>query len=205
MFLTGHVRFGGWALEKYLEPSRQLAGALPYDYFHDPEHDGFAAVAFSGKGGKPHRKFDEAGLPLCDAGLSMPLKFTYKDRTTAIIPYARAKHVCPLLHPQPDGQVCPVAHKNWSKGGCTTHIANTIGARIRHQLNRESAAYKAVYNQRTAVERINSQAVALGIERPKLRNQQAIANQNTLIYLLINLKAIQRVLAKLAEAKVSGK
>jgi hypothetical protein len=38
-----------------------------------------------------------------------------------------------------------------------------------------------------------------------LRNQQAIANQNTLIYLLINLKAIQRVLAKLAEAKVSGK
>lgn len=35
-------------------------------------------------------------------------------------------------------------------------------------------------------ERINSQALDLGIERPKLRNQRSIANQNTLIYVLIN-------------------
>ena len=34
---------------------------------------------------------------------------------------------------------------------------------------------------------------ALGIERPKLRNQLAIANQNTLIYILINLRAMQRL------------
>jgi hypothetical protein len=176
-----------------------------HDYFYDPEHGGFAAVPFSEKGGKPHRQFNEDGLPLCDAGLAMPLKFTYQDRTTAIIPYERAKHVCPLLQPQPDGHVCPIAHKNWSKGGCATHIANTIGARIRHQLNRESEAYKAVYNQRTAVERINSQAVALGIERPKLRNQQAIANQNTLIYLLVNLRAMQRVLEKLEKTDESNK
>lgn len=164
-----------------------------YDYFHNPGHEGFAAVAFSGKGGKPHRQFDEAGLPLCDAGLAMPLKFTYTDRTTAIIPYERAKHLCPLLHPQPNGQTCPIAHKNWPKGGCSTHLAHTAGARLRHQLDRDSDRYKSVYNQRTAVERINSQAVALGIERPKLRNQQAIANQNTLIYLLINLRAMQRL------------
>lgn len=176
-----------------------------YDYFHNPAHEGFAAVAFSEKGGKPHRHFDETGLPLCDAGLAMPLKFTFTDRTTAIIPYERAKHVCPLLHPQPNGQICPIAHKNWVKGGCTTHIAHTVGARIRHQLDRKSDTYKAVYNQRTAVERINSQAVALGIERPKLRSQPAIVNQNTLIYLLINLQAIQRVLAKLAETSVSSK
>jgi len=32
-----------------------------------------------------------------------------------------------------------------------------------------------LYNQRTAVERINAQAVALGIERPHLRNGAAIA------------------------------
>jgi hypothetical protein len=35
--------------------------------------------------------------------------------------------------------------------------------------------------------------VALGIERPKLRNGKAIANQNTLIYVLINLRALHRV------------
>jgi len=32
-----------------------------------------------------------------------------------------------------------------------------------------------------------------GIERPHLRNGRAIANQNTLIYLLINLRFLQRL------------
>jgi len=171
-----------------------------YDFFDSPQHDGFAAVPFSEKGTKlVRRQFDEAGLPLCEAGLAMPLKFTYNDRTTAIIPYRRAKHVCPLLHPEPTGESCPIQHKKWAKNGCATHLAATSGSRIRHQLDRTSEKYKAIYAQRTAVERIFSQAKALGIERPKLRNQQAIANQNTLIYLLINLRTMQRVLAKLAE------
>jgi hypothetical protein len=69
------------------------------------------------------------------------------------------------------------------------------GARLRYQLDRESAAYKSIYHQRTATERINSQALALGIERPHLRRQSAIANQNTLIYVLINLRALQRIRA----------
>lgn len=56
-------------------------------------------------------------------------------------------------------------------------------------------------HQRTAVERIFSQAVALGIERPKLRNQQAIANFNTLTYVLINLRAMQRILDAAGLAK----
>ena len=42
------------------------------------------------------------------------------------------------------------------------------------------------------VERINSQAEALAIIRPKLRNGRAIANRNTLIYVLINLRALAR-------------
>jgi hypothetical protein len=74
-----------------------------------------------------------------------------------------------------------------------TTIATSIGARIRHQLPRDSQAYKHIYQQRTAVERIFSQAKALGIERPKLRNGQAIANLNTLIYTLINLRLLQRI------------
>jgi hypothetical protein len=184
---------------------RPLYGALDagfdafyiYDYFHSPDHNGFAAIPFSEKGGYARREFNEDGLPLCAAGLAMPLKFAYTDRTTAIIPYQRAKHVCPLLFPQPDGQTCPIEHKNWPKGGCSTSIANTIGARLRHTLDRQSDRYRLVYDQRTATERIFSQAVALGMERPKLRNQAAITNQNTLIYLLINLRAIQRVLNKL--------
>lgn len=170
-----------------------------YDYFHSPDHDGFAAVPFSEKGGQPFRRFSQDGLPLCEADLPMPLKFTYQDNTTAIIPYQRAKHVCPLLYPQPSDIPCPIQHKHWPHGGCSTTLANTPGARIRHQLDRDSQLYKHVYLQRTATERIFSQAVNLGIERPKLRNQQAIINLNTLTYLLINLRAMQRLLHQLAK------
>ncbi len=69
----------------------------------------------------------------------------------------------------------------------------------RYQLDRESDAYKEVYKQRTATERINSQAVDLGIERPRLRNGQAIARLNTLIYILINLRACQRIRQRKAQ------
>jgi hypothetical protein len=78
-------------------------------------------------------------------------------------------------------------------------MPTAAGARIRYQLDRESDRYKEVYKQRTAVERIFSQAVALDIERPKLRNQRAITNQNTLTYVLINLRAMQRIAATLVK------
>lgn len=112
-----------------------------HDYFHSDDHDGFAAVPFSEKGGKPSRQFAEDGRPLCAAALPMHLKFVYTDRTTAIIPYQRAKYVCPLLDSQSDAAGCPVDHKLWPKNGCTTTLAHTPGARIRHQLDRESTTF----------------------------------------------------------------
>jgi len=72
-------------------------------------------------------------------------------------------------------------------------MSTSIGARLRYTLDRESQLYQDIYKQRTAVERINSQAVDWGIERPHLRNGQAIANLNTLIYTLINLHFLQRL------------
>ena len=72
-------------------------------------------------------------------------------------------------------------------------MPTSIGARLRYTLDRDSETYKNIYKQRTAVERINSQAKALGIERPYLRNGAAITNQNTLIYILINLRMLQRI------------
>ena len=172
-----------------------------YDYFHSDTQHGFAAVPFSEKGGykAQQRQFDENGLPLCQAGLAMPLKLTFTDRTRAIIEHERGKYTCPLLFPQPTGQTCPIDHDRWKKGGCTADMPTSHGARLRYQLDRHSPAYKQVYKQRTATERINSQAVALGIERPHLRNGAAIANQNTLIYLLINLRLLQRIFWRLAE------
>jgi len=162
-----------------------------HEYFHSDDHDGFAAIPFVRRGGY-QRSFDAQGLPLCQAGLAMPLKYTFQAKNT-LFPHQRGRYVCPLYFPEKNGQSCPINHKRWPKGGCSSTLATSIGARLRYQLDRSSDRYKQVYNQRTATERINSQAVELGIERPKLRNGQAIANINTLIYILINLRTLQRI------------
>ncbi len=162
-----------------------------YDYFHNS--GGFAAIPLVEKGRGMSRIFDPNGLPLCPANLAMPLKMTYRDRTSLIIEYDRGEYVCPLFFPTPTNQPCPVNDEHWNKGGCATTLATSPGARIRHTLDRNSDAYKLIYRQRTADERVNSQAVAFGIERPKLRNADSIRNLNTLIYVLINLYALQRV------------
>jgi hypothetical protein len=167
-----------------------------YAYFHrDDDPAAFAAVPLVAKGGY-RRTFDPSGLPLCKAGLPMPLKLTFMARKGCLVPHEKGRHACPLLFPEPTGAICPIDDPHWAKGGCTTTLATSVGARIRYQLDRDSQAYKDLYKQRTATERINAQAVALGIERPKLRNGAAIANLNTLIYVLINLRALQRVRAK---------
>lgn len=167
-----------------------------YEYFHSDEHDGFAAVPLTGRGGT--RLFDQQGWPLCQAGLPMPLKSTFWSKAT-LFEHERGRYVCPLRYPNPTNQTCSIQHKQWPKGGCISTLPTSIGTRLRYQLDRHSHAYKQVYKQRTANERINSQAEALGIERPKLRNLQAIANQNSLIYILINLRALHRIRKQQAE------
>jgi len=169
-----------------------------YAYFHrSDEKEAFAAVPFSKKGGHK-RSFSSEGLPLCKAGLPMPLKQTFISKTS-LVEHERGRYVCPLHFPKETSEACPIDYKDWAKKGCVTTLATSVGARIRHQLDRHSETYTQIYKQRTATERINSQAVALGIERPKLRNQQAIANQNTLIYVLINLRALHRLRRKKAK------
>lgn len=173
-----------------------------YEYFYrldDPS--AFAAVPFAEKGGYKSRKFSPEGLPLCEAGLPMPLLFTYTDRTLTLIEHERGKYVCPFFSkqakPKSARQACPIHHKKALNGGCTASMPTSIGARLRYSLDRQSQIYKEIYAQRSATERINSQAVALGIERPMLRNGAAIANINTAIYTLINLRFLQRVRLRL--------
>jgi len=64
---------------------------------------------------------------------------------------------------------------------------------MRVQIDRQSHTYKQLYKQRTASERINSQAKDFGIERPKVRNWYSVVNLNTLTYIVINARALQRV------------
>ncbi len=105
--------------------------------------------------------------------------------------YRAQRYRCPLLHPGPTGESCE--HEQFRKAkGCVKDINQEAGGLMRVTLDRDSPLYHSVYNQRTSCERINSQAQALGIERPKARNIRSIRTLNTLIYLTINLKALQR-------------
>ena len=169
-----------------------------YEYF-DPEK-GFAAVPFVERGGNKERQFAEDGSPKCRADLPMRLRYTFWCKST-LISHERARYVCPLRYPEQTADVCPVSDEHWSKKGCVTTIATSIGARLRYQIDRSSQQFKNILKQRTATERINSQAVDLGIERPKLRNAASIANHNTLTYVLINLHALQRIRQRKAERK----
>jgi hypothetical protein len=174
-------RFGAW--------DTAYDAHYVYDYFDHA--GGFAAVPFNSGRKGAGRQFADTGAPICAAGLPMTLEFTYEHRSD-LIPHTREKFRCPLLHPEPTGAACPTNDAHFAKGGCTSTIAAGRGSRIRHQLDRESAAYLTLFKQRTMVERINSQAEALGILRPKLRRGRAIANLNSLIYILINLRALAR-------------
>jgi hypothetical protein len=129
-----------------------------YEYFHRddlPLDEAFAAVPLSKRGGK-HRQFDDHGQPLCEAGLPMPLKLTFTCKTTRV-EHERGRYACPLVFPEPTGESCPIHHKHWPKG-CVTTLATSVGARFRYQIDRDGDIYKTIYNQRTATERINSQA-----------------------------------------------
>ena len=148
---------------------------------------GMAAIPLNLRG-HPQPQLGSGGFHLCPKELEMVPSYTYNHSKG----YQAQLLRCPLLFPQPTGQTCN--HEQFAKGvGCVKHINIEAGGWMRVRLNRHSDQYKLLYNQRTAAERINSQAKALGIETPKVRNINSVINLNTLTYLVINARALQRV------------
>jgi hypothetical protein len=105
--------------------------------------------------------------------------------------YRAQRFRCPLLFPTRTGEVCD--HAQFAKGrGCVKDPNWEKGGLMRALLDRDSPLYHVIYNQSTACKRMNSQAQALGIERPKVRNGCSVAYLNTLIYLIINVRALAK-------------
>ncbi|MBE7471282.1 MAG: hypothetical protein HS114_19260 [Anaerolineales bacterium] len=52
------------------------------------------------------RQFDDQGLPLCQAGLLMPLKTTFICHTS-LIEHERGRYACPLLFPTRPARPAP--------------------------------------------------------------------------------------------------
>ncbi len=90
--------------------------------------------------------------PRNSAQATMDWRFTTADARITLT------HLYPVTT-----QICD--HEQFVKGpGCVKYINIEAGGLLRVLLDRDSAAYKDIYRQRTSAERINAQAKALGIE-----------------------------------------
>src|SRR5579884_1912395 len=105
--------------------------------------------------------------------------------------YRCQRFQCPLLFPEHTGHTCE--HEQFAKGkGCVKGVNWESGGIQRFTLDRTSPLYHAISSRRTVCERLNSQAKELGIEHPKVRHSRSVANVNTLMYLVVNVRALQR-------------
>lgn len=170
---------------------RFFAADAAFDAWHiyQPfaEVGGMAAIPLNLRG-HPQPKLGPGGFHLCPQGLEMAPSYEYNHSKG----YRAQLLRCPKLFLGKTAQFCD--HEQFVKGvGCVKHINIEAGGWMRIQIDRQSEAYKQLYKQRTASERINSQAKDYGIERPKVRNGHSVVNLNTLTYIVINARALQRV------------
>ena len=153
-------------------------------------YHGDCYIPINKRGTKDPKKLP-CGNVICDAGLAMHRdgKFTEKNRT-------RQKFCCPFKRSK-NGE-CPCNHKNWNNGkknrACTKYI--TIPDDYRLSIDRGSIAFKSVYALRTECERYNSRFKGTGQERMWVRNQNSVANLNTIAHIALLSIAIASVLTK---------
>lgn len=150
---------------------------------------GIAAIAPNDHGQQRVRR-EPDGTPYCAKDWLMTPSYRFRHTRG----YQAQRFRCPLLFPQKTGHSCD--HEQFLKGkGCVKDVNMEKGGIMRSRIDRDTPLYQAVYRQRTAAERINSQAKELGIERPKVRNIRSVRNLNTLIYLVVNVRALARARA----------
>lgn len=160
-----------------------------YVYETVAHREGIAAIPLNTHGHEEVPR-DPDGTPRCSAGLRMYPTYQFEHTNG----YRAQRFRCPLLFPTRTGETC--THQQFAKGsGCVKDPNWEPGGLMRALLDRAGPLYQAVYTQRTCCERINSQAKDFGIERPKARNIRSVRRLNTLIYITINAKVLQKARA----------
>ena len=123
--------------------------------------------------------------PRCPLGLPMHLTKAFNHPNG----YRAQCFQCPLLFllfPRKTGAPC--SHEQSAKGkGCIKDCNWEAGGIARATFNRGHPLYKSVSCQWTSTERGSSQAKALALEWPNVRNIRSVHNLNPLTYLIINL------------------
>ena len=157
-----------------------------YVYEAAARHGGIAAVPLNQHRKTPFARLPD-GTPRCPIGLPMypTTQFNHPNG------YRAQRFQCPLLFPEPTETTCD--HEQFIKGrGCVKDGNWELGGIQRVTLDREGPLFHALYNERTGCERVNARAKELGIERPRVRNGRSVANLNTLIYVIVNVRVLEK-------------
>lgn len=157
-----------------------------YVYEAAARHGGIAAVPLNQHSKTPAARLPD-GTPRCPIGLPMH-PTTQFNHTYG---YRAQRFQCPLLFPEQTGATC--THEQFAKSkGCVKDVNWELGGIQRVTLNRDAPLFHILYNERTGCERVNARAKELGIERPRVRNGHSVANLNTLIYVIVNVRVLQK-------------
>ncbi len=157
-----------------------------YVYEAPARHGGIAAVPLNPHGTTPPARLPN-GTPRCPIGLPMHPTVQFQHTNG----YRAQRFQCPLLFPEASGATCE--QEQFLKGkGCVKDVNWELGGLQRVTLDRDGSLYHALYNERTGCERVNARAKELGIERPRVRNGRSVANLNTLTYLIVNVRVLQK-------------
>lgn len=139
------------------------------DLYTGRPEGGIAAIPLNLRG-QPATHLSAQGVPLCACN-DQPMRWVRRSKK---------------LHRQVNFFACETC-------GGQRQMIDHEGNRLRLLLDRSSALYRQVYRQRTAAERVNSQATALGIERPQQHGLASVSVRNRLTYLVLNLMQLQRL------------
>ena len=157
-----------------------------YVYEAAARHGGIAAVPLNAHSKTPLPRLPD-GTPRCSIGL--PMHPTIQFHHT--YGYRAQRFRCPLLFPQKTEATC--VHAQFDKGkGCVKDVNWELGGIQRVTLDRQGPLFHVLYHQRTGCERVNARAKELGIERPRVRNHRSVANLNTLTYVIVNVRVLEK-------------
>ena len=149
-----------------------LAADAAFDAWHVYQtcaaHGGLAAIPLNRRGAA-RRRATPPGTRCCDQGLDDDPDHASSSTRMAT---ARSATAAPCSGRSPTGRAC--AHARFATGRLRqAHQPRTRRADAGRSWTGRREPTAPIYRQRTSAERINSQATALGIERPKVRTRRA--------------------------------
>jgi hypothetical protein len=170
-----------------------------YVYQDTRDQGGTAYIALNTRGHAVlQHRFGPHGRLLCADGREMDNAGQWFDKKKG---YRRGRFTCPFYNSQGRrkqallGDTCRCQHAKFPSGGCRHTINLDDPDQVRFAVDRGSRDFKETYARRTDAERLFSLAESYHLEHPEVESLTSVANLNTLLYLLLNVRTLEAAAA----------